>query len=197
MSKCCQSFHFWLNHSFKCLFYWTLSIFICRFIFLKFVFSLQGQKSPLQQHLHTSNLIVLLLSILWRFLLRGLFIYNLPGFIQHFILKNMVIYLFIYLFIYGLLTAFSDLRSNKNGYLKSFKKCQQNEARILNLALSIVQIYVLEMQISAYLIRQCLIWIFKGVIWCDFLFSFSLVCYVAVCACIRSAELQSSKSPTK
>ncbi len=37
----------------------------------------------------------------------------------------------------------------------------------------------------------------KGVIWCDFLFSFSLVCYVAVCACIRSAELQSSKSPTK
>ncbi len=25
---------------------------------------------------------------------------------------------------------------------------------------------------------------FKGVIWCDFLFSFSLVCYVAVCACI-------------
>ncbi len=37
----------------------------------------------------------------------------------------------------------------------------------------------------------------KGVIWCDFLFSFSLVCYVAVCACIRSAELESSKSPTK
>ncbi len=31
----------------------------------------------------------------------------------------------------------------------------------------------------------------------DFLFSFSLVCYVAVCACIRSAELRSSKSPTK
>ncbi len=37
----------------------------------------------------------------------------------------------------------------------------------------------------------------KGVIWCDFLFFFSLVCYVAVCACIRSADLQSSKSPTK
>ncbi len=37
----------------------------------------------------------------------------------------------------------------------------------------------------------------KGVIWCDFYFSFSLVCYIAVCACIRSAELQSSKSPTK
>ncbi len=37
-----------------------------------------------------------------------------------------------------------------------------------------------------------------GVIWCDFLFSFSLVyVYVAVCACMRSAELQSSKSPTK
>ncbi len=28
-------------------------------------------------------------------------------------------------------------------------------------------------------------------------FTFSLVCYVAVCACVRSAELQSSKSPTK
>ncbi len=37
----------------------------------------------------------------------------------------------------------------------------------------------------------------KGVIWCNFLFPFCLVCYVAVCACIRSAELQSSKSPTK
>ncbi len=30
---------------------------------------------------------------------------------------------------------------------------------------------------------------FKGVIWRDFLFSFSLVCYGAVCASIRSAEL--------
>ncbi len=30
-----------------------------------------------------------------------------------------------------------------------------------------------------------------------FYFSFSLVCYVAVCACIRSAEIQSSKYPTK
>ncbi len=38
---------------------------------------------------------------------------------------------------------------------------------------------------------------FKGVIWCDFLFSFSLVCYVAVCACIISVEFQSPKSPTK
>ncbi len=41
------------------------------------------------------------------------------------------------------------------------------------------------------------IMIFKGVKWCNFLFFFSLVCYVAVCACIRSAESQSSKSPTK
>ncbi len=31
----------------------------------------------------------------------------------------------------------------------------------------------------------------------QFLVFLSLVCYVAVCACIRSAELQSSKSPTK
>ncbi len=31
----------------------------------------------------------------------------------------------------------------------------------------------------------------KGVIWCDFLFSLSFVCYVAACARIRSAELQS------
>ncbi len=38
---------------------------------------------------------------------------------------------------------------------------------------------------------------FKGVKLCNFLFSFSLVCYVAVCAYTRSAELQSSKSPTK
>ncbi len=36
---------------------------------------------------------------------------------------------------------------------------------------------------------------FKGVI-CH-LFSFSLVCYVAVCACIIYSELQSSKFPTK
>ncbi len=41
-----------------------------------------------QQHLHQN--LVLFLSILKRFLLRGLFIHNFPDFIQHFICKNMV-----------------------------------------------------------------------------------------------------------
>ncbi len=46
--------------------------------------------SPLQQHLHTPNFTVLFLSIFWRFLLRGLFIYHSHWFIQHFTPKNMV-----------------------------------------------------------------------------------------------------------
>ncbi len=38
---------------------------------------------------------------------------------------------------------------------------------------------------------------FKGVIWRDFLFSFSLVCYGAVCASIRSAELRPLHTESK
>ncbi len=48
-------------------------------------------------------------------------------------------------------------------------------------------------QVSCHLRRfqrlnECFL---KGILWCNFLFSFSLVCHVAVCACIRSAELVS------
>ncbi len=44
--------------------------------------------SPLQQHLQTPSFTVLFLSIFWRILLRGLFIFHSRGFIQHFIPKN-------------------------------------------------------------------------------------------------------------
>uniref|UniRef100_A0A8C1Y8I0 Delta(14)-sterol reductase TM7SF2 n=1 Tax=Cyprinus carpio TaxID=7962 RepID=A0A8C1Y8I0_CYPCA len=50
--------------------------------------------SPLQQHLHTPKLRVFFLSIFLRFLLKGLFIYCSHSFIQHFIPKNVYIYLF-------------------------------------------------------------------------------------------------------
>ncbi len=49
---------------------------------------------------------------------------------------------------------------------------------------------------ATYKVQVQFRWKVKGVIWCDLLFSFSLVCYVDVCACLRSAELQSSKSAT-
>jgi len=44
--------------------------------------------SPLQHHLYTPNFTVLFLTISWRFLPRGFFIYHSRWFIEHFIPKS-------------------------------------------------------------------------------------------------------------
>ncbi len=79
-----------LKCTFKCLFYCTLSICVCRFQFISLIIQSISLKvfSPLQQYWHTPKLRVLFLSIFWRFLLRGLLIFHLHWFLQHFIPKK-------------------------------------------------------------------------------------------------------------
>ncbi len=79
------------KYTFKCLFYCTLFasvyfsynayLYTNTDCFLEFV-------SPLKQHLHRPKLRVLLISIFWRYLLKGLVIYYSHKFIQFFFSKK-------------------------------------------------------------------------------------------------------------
>ncbi len=53
------------------------------------IFKVKECISPLQQHWHTPKLRVVFLYILWRFLLKGLLIFQSHWFLQHFIPTNM------------------------------------------------------------------------------------------------------------
>ncbi len=69
--------------------HWFIQHFILKNMAKMHIFKDCEFVSPLQQHWHTPKLRVLFLSIFWRFLMRGLFIFHSHWFIQHFILKNM------------------------------------------------------------------------------------------------------------
>ncbi len=69
--------------------HWFLQHFICKNMAKMPIFKGKEFVSPLHQHWHTPKLRVVFLSILWRFMLRDLFIFHSHWFIQHFIPKNM------------------------------------------------------------------------------------------------------------
>ncbi len=69
--------------------HWFLQHFIPKNMAKMPIFKGKEFVSPLQQHWHTPKLRVVFLSILWRFLPKGLFIFHSHWFLQHFIPTNM------------------------------------------------------------------------------------------------------------
>lgn len=131
------------------LFYCILSIYACTFKLLyifKFFFSCTVPEiSILVARTDTKPY---RLSVFWRFWLRGLFIYHMPSFIQHYIPLFLFFWLTEFFFV-----LFLDLWSDTNRYPRSFdsdmstkkglslSKHQNILTSLLNVQISVLEMY--------------------------------------------------------